>query len=39
MFGMDDLFSFAHADVVFVAFVVAMDILLIYMARTFFKKV
>ena len=39
MFGMDNLFAFAHADIVFVALVLVMDAALIYMARTFFKKV
>ena len=39
MFGMDDLFAFPGADVVFVGFVLCMDVLLIYLARKFFKKI
>ena len=39
MFGMDDIFAFAGADVVFVGFVLVMDIILITLARKFFKKV
>jgi len=39
MFGMDDIFAFAYADVVYVAMVVVLDIVLIAFARKFFKKV
>ncbi len=39
MFGMDDIFAFPNADIVFVGMVIALDIALIYLARTFFKKV
>ncbi len=39
MFGMDDIFAFQYADVVFVGFVLVMDVVLITLARKFFKKV
>ncbi len=39
MFGMDEIFAFPGADVVFVAFVLVMDVVLITLARKFFKKV
>ena len=39
MFGMDHLFGFPGADIAYVALVVVLDVALIYLARTFFKKV
>jgi len=39
MFGMDHLFSFPGADIAYVVLVLALDVALIYLARTFFKKV
>jgi hypothetical protein len=39
MFGMDDLFAFQYADVVYVAMVIILDVVLISLARKFFKKV
>ena len=39
MLGVDGIFAFEGAEVVFVAFVIVMDIALIYMARKFFKKI
>jgi hypothetical protein len=39
MFGMDDLFAFEGADIVYVCMVVVLDVVLIYLARKFFKKV
>jgi len=39
MFGMDDIFAFPGADIVFVGLIIALDVALIYLARTFFKKV
>ncbi len=39
MFGMDDLFAFPGADLVFIGFVLFMDVVLICLARRFFKKI
>ena len=39
MFGMDDIFAFQNADIVYVAMVVVLDVVLIALARKFFKKV
>lgn len=39
MFGMDDIFAFAGADVAYVVLVVALDVVMLYLARTFFKKI
>ncbi len=39
MFGLDDLFAFPYADVVFCVIVVAMVAATIYVGRTFFKKI
>lgn len=39
MFGMDDIFAFQYADVAYVGMVIILDIVLIALARKFFKKV
>jgi len=39
MFGVDGIFAFPNGELVFVVFVVVMDIAMIAMARKFFKKI